>query len=58
MFTSRYLLVVTVLVPMAQTFVLGVGGTAPPSPLVPGGTLLRSLSDMITTFTFTTDYTT
>ena len=48
----------TVLIPMAQASVLGVGGTQPPSPLFPGGTLLAQLSGTVTTFTFSTDYTT
>jgi hypothetical protein len=59
----RFALVATLLafllfIPVAQASVLGVGGTAPPSPLVPGGTLLTSLSGTVTTFTFSTDYTT
>jgi hypothetical protein len=47
----------TLLVPMAYASVLGVGGTAPPSPLFPTGTLLATTSGTIITPTFTTDYT-
>jgi hypothetical protein len=48
----------TLLVPMAYASVLGVGGTAPPSPLFPTGTTLATTSGTIITPTFTTDYTT
>ena len=46
------------LVPMANASILGVGGTAPPSPLFPTGTQLAFTSGVITTPTFTTDYST
>src|SRR5215472_2016688 len=52
------LLVSTLLVPMAYASVLGVGGTSPPSPLTPGGTLLATTSGTVTTPTFSTDFTT
>jgi hypothetical protein len=53
-----FLLVFTLLVPMAHASILGVGGTAPPSPLTPGGTLLVTTSGTVTTPTFSTDFTT
>lgn len=43
---------------ISQASILGVGGTAPPTPLTPGGTLLASLSGTILTPTFSADYTT
>ncbi len=43
---------------VAQASVLGVGGTAPPSPLFPTGTTLVSTSGTITTPTFSANYTT
>src|SRR5215472_11330447 len=46
------------LVPMANASILGVGGTAPPSPLFPTGTILAFTSGTITTPTFSTDYST
>jgi hypothetical protein len=46
------------LVPMANASVLGVGGTAPPSPLFPTGTQLAFTSGTITTPTFSADYST
>lgn len=49
---------ITLLVPMANASVLGVGGTAPPSPLFPTGTQLAFTSGTIITPTFTTDYAT
>jgi hypothetical protein len=42
---------------VAQASVLGVGGTAPPTPLAPSGTLLATTSGTITTPTFSADYT-
>jgi PEP-CTERM motif len=42
----------------AHGAILGVGGTSPPTPLQAGGTMLASLSGNVTTFTFSTDYTT
>jgi PEP-CTERM motif len=56
--TLVVLLAFALLVPMAQASILGVGGTAPPSPLTPGGTLLATTSGVITTFTFSANYTT
>jgi hypothetical protein len=47
-----------VLIPMAQASILGVGGTAPPSPLTPAGTVVATMSGLITTPTFTANYTT
>jgi hypothetical protein len=58
---SKLFLVVAftlLLVPMANASILGVGGTAPPSPLFPTGTTLASTSSTITTPTFSVDYTT
>jgi len=58
---SRVLLLLAftlLLVPMANASILGVGGTAPPSPLTPSGTVLASMSGLITTPTFSTSYTT
>jgi hypothetical protein len=58
---SRVLLLLAftlLLVPMANASILGVGGTAPPSPLFPTGTVLASTSSTITTPTFSVDYTT
>jgi hypothetical protein len=52
------LLVFTLLVPMAYASTLGVGGTAPPSPLTPTGTILATTSGTVTTPTFSTDFTT
>jgi len=52
------LLAFTLLVPMANASILGVGGTAPPSPLFPTGTQLAFTSGTITTPTFSTDYST
>jgi hypothetical protein len=46
------------LVPMANASILGVGGTAPPSPLFPTGTQLAFTSGTITTPTFSADYAT
>ena len=46
------------LVPMANASILGVGGTAPPSPLFPTGTQLAFTSGTIVTPTFTADYAT
>jgi hypothetical protein len=43
---------------MAYASILGVGGTSPPSPLTPGGTLLATTSGNVTTPTFSTDFTT
>jgi hypothetical protein len=43
---------------ISQASILGVGGTAPPTPLAPGGTQLTSTSGTITTPTFSVDYTT
>ena len=42
----------------AQASILGVGGTAPPSPLFPSGPTLASTSGTITTPTFTDTYST
>src|SRR5215472_14041342 len=52
------LMVFTLLVPMAYASTLGVGGTAPPSPLTPTGTILATTSGTVTTPTFSTDFTT
>lgn len=55
------LLMFTLLVPLAHASVLGVGGTAPPSPLTPGGTVLAMRSGVITppiAPDFTANYTT
>jgi hypothetical protein len=50
------LLSMTLFIPMAQASILGVGGTAPPSPLFPTGTLLASTSGTITAPTFSDTY--
>jgi len=42
---------------ISQASVLAVGGTAPPTPLAAGGTLLKTATGTITTPTFTTDFT-
>jgi hypothetical protein len=42
----------------ADASVLGVGGTAPPTPVAPSGSVLATMSGNITTPTFSTDYTT
>ena len=42
----------------AHASVLGVGGTAPPTPLAPSGSVLATTSGLITTPTFTANYTT
>src|SRR5271157_6067369 len=52
------LLVMTLMIPMAHASILGVGGTAPPSPLVPTGTTLATTSGTIFASTFSADYTT
>jgi len=52
------LLAFALLVPMAHASILGVGGTAPPSPLFPTGTQLVFTSGTITTPTFSADYST
>jgi PEP-CTERM motif len=44
--------------PGAQASILGVGGTAPPTPLFPSGPTLASTSGTITTPTFTDTYST
>ena len=59
-FSTLFLLLVftLLLVPMANASILGVGGTAPPSPLFPTGTQLAFTSGTVTTPTFSTDYST
>ena len=51
------LLAFALLLPIAQASVLSGGGSVPPSPLFPGGTLVATTSGTITTPTFSTDYT-
>ena len=58
---SRLFLLLTftlLLIPIANASVLGVGGTAPPTPSTPGGTLMATTSGIVATPTFSTDYTT
>jgi PEP-CTERM motif-containing protein len=43
---------------ISQASILGVGGTAPPTPLTPSGSILAMTSGNITTPTFSTDYVT
>jgi hypothetical protein len=43
---------------ISQASILGVGGTSPPTPLTPGGSVLATQSGTITTPTFSADYTT
>ena len=52
------LLAIALLAPLANASVLGVGGTAPPTPLTPAGTILATTSGTIITPTFSADYTT
>jgi len=42
---------------ISQASILGVGGTAPPTPLAAGGTMVAMTSGTITTPTFTSDFT-
>ena len=51
------LLAFVLLLPFAQASVLGGGGSVPPSPLFPGGTLVATTSGTIVAPTFTTDFT-
>jgi hypothetical protein len=58
---SKFLLLLAftlLLVPMANASTLGVGGTAPPTPLFPTGTQLAFTSGTITTPTFSVNYST
>src|SRR5664279_6325858 len=52
------LLAFALLVPLAHASVLGVGGTAPPTPLTPSGPILATKSGTITALTFSANYTT
>jgi hypothetical protein len=51
------LLALALLVPLAQASILGNGGSVPPSPLFPIGTLVASTSGTITTATINDSYT-
>jgi hypothetical protein len=50
------LLAIALLAPLAHASILGNGGSAPPSPLFPTGTLVASTSGTITTATFSDTY--
>ena len=50
-------LALLLLVPLAHATILNDGDSVPSSQLIPGGTLLASISGTISTPTFTTDYT-
>ena len=50
------LLAIALLAPLAHASILGNGGSAPPSPLFPTGTLVASTSGTITTATFSDAY--
>jgi PEP-CTERM motif len=52
------LLAIAMLAPLAHASLLSVGGTAPPTPLTPTGTMLATKSGTITALTFTAMYTT
>jgi hypothetical protein len=50
------LLAIALLAPLAHASILGNGGSAPPSPLFPVGTVVASTSGTITTATFSDSY--
>jgi PEP-CTERM motif len=52
------LLAIALLAPLAQASLLGVGGTAPPTPITPTGPTLAFTSGTITALSFTADYST